>query len=66
MHQRVEYEPTPSIVDLDGHVDRRGFRYLGPARRQPNGRYVVLAAVEGCLCWVEVTLTFLASEHRGS
>ncbi len=63
MHQPFDYEPTPGTVDLDGHVDRRGVRYIGKARRGANGLYTCLADVEGCLCWVEMSLTLL---ERGS
>lgn len=62
MHQLVEYMPTPLTVDVDGHIDRRGIRYIGTAHRQPDGKYIALADVEGCLCRVEVTLSFSETE----
>lgn len=60
MHQPVEWVPTPMVVDVDGHVDPRGIRYVGKAHRQPNGKYVCLADVGGALCRVEATITFEA------
>lgn len=44
-------------IDLDGHVDARGIRYIGSALRQANGKYVCLADVKGCLCHVECTIS---------
>ena len=62
MHQPVVYvPPLPEEIDVDGIVDRKGVRFVGTARRQPNGRYVCLADVEGCLCRVEVTVEFVVS-----
>jgi hypothetical protein len=58
MHQEIEYVPTPMSVDVDGVIDRRSVRYIGTARRQPDGRYVALADVGGALCWVEACITF--------
>ena len=56
--------PAPAFdvleeVDLDGHVDRKGIRYIGKAKRQDDGKYICLAIVGGALCRVEVTLTLL-------
>lgn len=51
-------------VDLDGHVDARGIRYIGKARRQPGGKYHCLANVHGCLCLVEVAIVASPSETR--
>lgn len=51
---------APDEVDIDGLVDeRRSIRYVGKATRQPNGKYLALAAVDGCLCRVEVAVTRL-------
>jgi len=48
----------PNEVDIDGVVDeRRHICYIGKAKRQPNGKYMVLADVGGCLCRVEVSIT---------
>lgn len=47
----------PAEVDLDGHVDSKGVRYIGKAVRLRGNRYVVLADVGGCLCRVEVALS---------
>jgi len=44
-------------IDLDGYVDARGVRYVGKAMRQPDGKYIGLADVDGCLCRVELVLT---------
>jgi len=43
----------PREVDCEGLVDERGIVYIGIATLQPNGRYHVLARVNGCLCRVE-------------
>jgi hypothetical protein len=66
MHQTFDHLPEPETVDVDGVLDRNGIRYLGTARRQPNGKYVCLADVAGALCWVEVTLTFGAQPQTDS
>lgn len=47
----------PVEIDLDGHVDRKGVRYIGKAARQPDGLYICLADVAGCLCRVEVRIS---------
>lgn len=44
-------------INLDGYVDSKGIRYLGVARRQPDGKWLCLADVAGTLCRVEVTIT---------
>jgi len=46
-------------IDLDGHVDAKGIRYIGKAKRQENGKYLCLADIHGALCRVEVTLTLI-------
>jgi hypothetical protein len=46
-----------NTIDLDGHVDAKGIRYIGHATRQHDGKYVCLAIVGGALCRVEVTIT---------
>lgn len=48
----------PDEVDVDGLIDERnrGIRYIGKALRKPDGKYQCLAAIESCLCLVEVTL----------
>jgi hypothetical protein len=56
MHQPIAELPTEIYVD--GLLERNGIRYLGTARQQRDGRWVALADVEGCLCWVEVKVTF--------
>jgi hypothetical protein len=65
---RVPYDKLlntsgPERIDLSGRYDSRtdAIRYLGYATRQPDGRYRVLADVNGSLCIVEVTLHFEAS-----
>jgi hypothetical protein len=63
MHQSVIYmPPLPATMNVDGHIDRRGIRYLGTAHRQPNGKYICLADIDGNLCRVEATITFEPSE----
>jgi hypothetical protein len=46
-------------IDLDGHIDAKGIRYLGKAKRQEDGKYICLADIGGALCRVEVTLTLV-------
>lgn len=49
---------APDEVDIDGVVDeRQHIRYIGKAMRQPDGTYIALAAVNGSLCRVELTIT---------
>lgn len=55
--ERMRARAMPMEVDLDGHVDARGVKYLGKALRQPDGLYICLADVNGCLCRVEVRIT---------
>lgn len=49
----------PDEVDVDGRVDPKGVRYVGKAKRQPDGTWRALADVGGALCLVECTVTFL-------
>jgi hypothetical protein len=45
-------------VEVDGIVDeKRNIRYWGKATLRPNGKWVCLADVAGCLCIVEVKIT---------
>jgi hypothetical protein len=44
-------------IDLDNHVDDKGIRYIGKARRQPDGTWRCVADVGGALCFVEVKIT---------
>lgn len=44
-------------VDIDGYVDEKGVRYVGKAARQPDGTWISLADVGGCLCRVLVKIT---------
>lgn len=46
----------PHELDVDGHVDDHGIRYLGKAVLQPSGAWLCLADVGGALCRVEVRL----------
>ncbi len=57
--QNKPWEDVVDEVDLDGHVDERhSVTYMGKARRQPNGKFHVLAKVQDALCKVEVRITF--------
>lgn len=48
----------PSEVDLEGYFDEETqIRYMGKAKLQDDGRYRVLADVQGKLCIVEVVIT---------
>lgn len=49
----------PDEIDLDRQIDAKtGVEYFGKAKRQENGKYVVLAKVSGCLCVVEVNVGY--------
>jgi len=52
-------------IDLDGHYDsvyngtnenKACIKYIGKGKLQSNGKYKVLADVNGSLCLVEVSL----------
>lgn len=43
---------NPKEIDLDGHIDERGIKYIGVATLQPNGEYHAMAIVNRCLCRV--------------
>lgn len=49
----------PDEVDVDGRVDAKGVRFVGKAKRQPDGTWCALADVDGALCLVECTVVFL-------
>lgn len=51
--------------DVDGLTDRNGVRYVGKARRQPDGTWQALANVGGALCLVEVSIGADASHAAG-
>jgi hypothetical protein len=44
---------APKEIDINGHVDAKGVRYLGKATKMANGMYQCLADVDGALCVVE-------------
>ena len=44
-------------IDVDGHVDDRGIRYLGKASKQPDGTWRCLAEIHGALYVVEIKVT---------
>jgi hypothetical protein len=46
-------------IDVDGCVDAKGVKFIGKAKRWPDGTWRSLADVNGCLCIVECTVTFL-------
>lgn len=53
----------PKTIDLDGVYDAKsGILYIGDARRQDDGTWLVLANVGGALCIVEVTISIEANE----
>lgn len=56
---------TGRVVDIDGHVDSRGIRYIGKATEQANGAWIALADVAGRLCRVELQLKFLEGSPEG-
>jgi len=45
-------------VNLDGYIDDKCIQYIGKAILKENGFYHCLANINGCLCVVEVKLTF--------
>ena len=49
-------------LDVDGVVDDKGMRFIGKAKKQPDGTWVCLANVGGALCQVEVRITITVSE----
>jgi hypothetical protein len=49
-------ELNEGSIDVDGHLDSVGIRYLGRARRQADGSWRTLANVHGALCVFEVTI----------
>lgn len=57
-HACAPPDGLPDVVSVDGMIDDRGIRYIGTARRQPNGLYRVLADVGGSLCMVEARITW--------
>jgi len=57
--QEKDMEVELTELNLDGMIDEKGVRYLGSATRRPDGKWVCLAEVNGCLCLVEVKLRLL-------
>jgi hypothetical protein len=55
---------TTTRFSLEGHVDARGIRYLGEAALMGDGSWRCLADVGGCLCVVELRLTFTDGRPR--
>ena len=53
-------------LDVDGMIDRRGVKFIGTARRQPDGTYRCLADVGGALLhWKDdVTIKLFPVEER--
>lgn len=66
------YVPDPRLldgveeVDVDGMVDAKGVRFVGKARRQPDGTWRALADVGGALCLVECTVTAWPAQCKSS
>lgn len=53
----LQYNP-PIELDIDGHIDARGIRYIGKASKQfSSGKWKCLANVNGQLCLVEIKIT---------
>jgi hypothetical protein len=52
-------------IDVDGHIDEKGIRYLGKAAKQPDGTWRCLADVGGALCLVEVRITVACDVSKG-
>lgn len=49
---------TRGSVDVDGHIDQHGIRYIGTATKMPDGTWRCFADVFGRLCLVEVKLRY--------
>jgi hypothetical protein len=58
--QQLELK-TSTEIDVDGYVDARGIRYLGKAILMGDGTWRCLADIDGRLCRVECTITFVHS-----
>lgn len=59
MGEQLQFRlPSPPLINLDGLVDRRGFKYVGRATMQFDGTWRCLADVCGALCLVEVVIKF--------
>lgn len=58
-----EEKEMPEELDVDGRVDSRGVKFIGKAKRQPDGTWHCLADVGGALCIVEVKVTFLDDDR---
>jgi len=52
-------------LNMDECIDEKGIRYIGLATKRPNGQWVCLADVEGCLCLVEVKIRLIAKALPG-
>jgi hypothetical protein len=63
---RYYLEPvlTGREVDLDGHVDANGIRYIGNAYETTAGMWNCLAEVSGNLCRVEVKIKEWPTEEE--
>jgi hypothetical protein len=48
---------NPKVVEVEGRMSK-GAHLLGQAVQQFDGSYRSLAEVNGCLCTVELTITF--------
>lgn len=46
----------PSEIDIDGHIDHKGVKYIGAATWVSGNLYRCLANVGGCLCVIEATI----------
>lgn len=56
--RQLELDLYQEEFSLDGHIDTKGIRYIGSARKKNNGKWNCLADVDGALCVVELTLSF--------
>lgn len=62
-----ESAALPHEVDVDGIVsESQRVRYIGKATRQPNGKYIALAEVDGCLCRVECVIDIRVEKQEAS
>jgi len=56
----------PLTLNIDGHTDSKGIRYVGNAHRQPDGTWRALADVGGALCLVEINVTISRREENNA
>ncbi len=64
MTEPLDLAKRVTEIDLDGHVDARGVRYLGRAKKMDDGTWRCVADVDGSMCLVEVKITIETMNAR--